>query len=238
MVLPGADHREVAFSADAFAAMHRFITGAAPASLAIVVQQHPLLQGRICGQGADNNDAASGEFGNNIGLAGASLEIYAVDAATGERVGAARYATRVGADGHWGPFKADAAARYEFVVAAPGYATSHVYRSPLPRSSSVMSMTARRIAAADRASAASAAIAAIVTLERPRGYFDAARDRIQFDGAPPANLPPAGAVIAESTLRLNDDKARAVAATFNGEALIGRTWRAADGHLTVLEITQ
>ncbi len=70
--------------------------------------------------------------------------------ATGERLGPAVHTKTIGADGRWGPFVADPAARYEFVIAAPGYATTHVYRSPFPRSSSIVSLHPERLAEADR----------------------------------------------------------------------------------------
>ncbi|MBC7454094.1 MAG: twin-arginine translocation pathway signal, partial [Massilia sp.] len=233
VVIAGIDHRETAFGPAAFAEIHRFITGAAPRTTAIMAQRAIILSGKITGLGLDVHDAASGDFVNNLPLAGARLAIYALDDASASRTGRARYQARIGADGRWGPFRAQSGVRYEFEIAAPGYATSHTYRSAFARSSSVISMSAQRIAADDRDAGA------IVTLKRVRGYLDAGRDRLQFDGKPVAGLPPSGAVLAESTLKLNEERARAraISAQFNGERLLGRTWRAADKHLTTLEIS-
>ena len=231
VVIAGIDHRETAFGPAAFAEMYRFITGTTARTTAIVAQRAIVLSGTISGLGLDVHDAASGDFVNNLPLAGARLAIYAIDAASGVRTGRARYQARIGADGRWGPFRANSGVRYEFEIAAPGYATSHIYRSPFVRSSNVISMAAQRIAPADRSAGA------IVTLTRVRGYLDAGRDRMQFDGKPVSGLPPSGAVLADSTLKLNDEPARAIGALFNGERLVGRTWRAADNHLTTLEIT-
>ena len=231
VVIAGIDHRETAFGPAAFAEIYRFITGTAPPGTAIVAQRAIILSGTITGLGLDVHDAASGDFVNNLPLAGARLAIYALDAASARRSGRARYQARIGADGQWGPFRAHSGVRYEFEIAAPGYATSHIYRSPFLRSSAVISMAAQRIAPADQDAGA------IVTLTRARGYLDAGRDRMQFDGKPVAGLPPAGAVLAESTLKLPEQRARTISALFNGERLLGRTWRAADKHLTTLAIT-
>lgn len=87
----------------------------------------------------------------------------------------------VGQDGVWGPFVARAGVPYEFVISAPGYATTHIYRSAFPRSSDIIHLRAERLADADKDAKA------VVTMTRPRGYFDAQRDKFNFDGR---SLPP------------------------------------------------
>jgi triacylglycerol lipase len=231
VVIARADHREVAFNAAAFGAAWRFITGRMPQYPDWVAQAPIELAGRITGLGLAADDPASGDYGNNLPLAGARLSIHATDAGGG-RVGAARHAQRVGADGRWGPFRAEPGVAYEFVIAAPGYATTHIYRSPFPRSSAIVNMAAARIDPADRGAGA------IVTLTRPRGYLDPARDQMRFDGGPPPGLPALGAVLADSKLRLEEQGGRAIHAEFNGERITGRTWSAREGHLVFLEITQ
>ncbi|MGZ3428862.1 MAG: twin-arginine translocation pathway signal, partial [Polyangia bacterium] len=181
VVIAGIDHRETAFGPKAFTETYRFITGRAPATLAIVPEARVVLDGTVSGLGLDNRQ---GNFATNLPLAGATVEVYATNAATGERIGAAVHRKTIGADGRWGPFAADGAARYEFVIAAPGYATTHVYRPPFPRSSSVVSLHPERLAEADRDAKS------LVTLTRPRGYFGVPRDRIALDGtSPPAGIP-------------------------------------------------
>jgi hypothetical protein len=130
----------------------------------------------------------------------------------------------------WGPFAARPGTPYEFVIAAPGYATTHIYRSPFPRSSAVVNLQAQRIADADKDAPA------IVTMVRPRGYFDPARDKMSFDGhtPPPGALPGAG--VASSRLKL-PAQPRPVVAEFNGERIVGRTWPAASNELAILELT-
>jgi triacylglycerol lipase len=137
----------------------------------------------------------------------------------------------VGTEGTWGPFTAQPQTPYEFVISAAGYATTHIYRSPFPRSSSVINMRPERIADADKGAAA------IVTMTRPRGYFDPARDKMSFDGQspPPGALPGAG--VSASKIKPASAAQRGVVAEFNGERVVGRVWPAADGQVSVLELT-
>ena len=229
VVIAGVDHRETSFSAQAFAATYRFITGRAPATLAIVPEDRVVLDGVVSGLGLDNR---AGDFATNLPLVGATVEVYAVDAASGERRGNAVHTKTIGSDGRWGPFVADASARYEFVIAAAGYATTHVYRSPFPRSSRYASLRPERIAAADREAKA------IVTLTRPRGYFGVGRDRMSLDGAsPPPGVPAGVATASTSRLKLADAAARPIVAEFNDERIVGRVWPVADHQVTILELT-
>ena len=229
VVIAGIDHRETAFSAKAFEPMFRFIAGRPPATLAVLPEAGVVLDGTLSGLGLDNR---TGSFATNLPLVGATLEVYAVDPASGERIGPARHRKTIAADGRWGPFTTDGETRLEFVIAAPGYATTHVYRSPFARSSSVVSLRPERIVEAERDAGA------IVSLTRPRGYFGLPRDRIALDGtSPPAGIPSGVAGIATARLKLADASPRAIAGEFNGERIVGRTWPAADQHVVVLELT-
>jgi len=228
VVIAGLDHRETALGVKAFAETYRFIAGKPPATLAIVPEARVVLNGIVSGLGLDNRQ---GSFATNLPLAGATVEVYATEPATGSRVGPAMHRTTVGADGRWGPFVADAAARYEFVIAAPGYATTHIYRSPFPRSSSIVSLHPERLADADRDATS------LVTLSRPRGYFGVPRDRIALDGtSPPADIPRGVAGVSTVRLKLADTSPRAIVGEFNDERIVGRTWPVADNHV-VLELT-
>jgi pimeloyl-ACP methyl ester carboxylesterase len=229
VVLPRVDHRETSFSPAAFEATYRFITGRAPATLDVVPEDRVVLSGKVTGSGVNSTDPASGNFSNNLPLTGARLEVYAIDPANGERRGAAVLAQAIGADGRWGPMTAHRDTPYEFVVTAAGYATTHIYRSPFPRSSSVLHLRPERIAETDRSGPA------LVIFTRPRGYFDPARDRMALDGQnPPGVLPGAGV----SSSRIKPTGApRAVVGEFNGEKVMGRTWPTAQNQVTVLELT-
>jgi hypothetical protein len=89
----------------------------------------------------------------------------------------------------------------------------------------------------ERANDADRAAQAVLSFTRPRGYFDPGRDTISLDGQ--SSLPgvPPGAGVASSRLRLNDSTQRSVGASFNGEKIVGLTWPMAQGHTTVLELT-
>jgi triacylglycerol lipase len=229
VVIAGVDHRETAFSAKAFEAMFRFITGKPPVSLGVAPEARVVLTGKVSGYGVGN---VQGTAASNLPLIGAKVEVYAIDPATGERLGAAPHRKTVGADGAWGPFSADALARYEFVVTAPGYASTHIYRSPFPRSSNIVNLRAERLTEADKSAAS------VVTLTRPRGYFGVPRDQASLDGQSPLPGVPSGtAGVGASTLRLTEGAGRAVVGEFNGERIVGRAWPAANNEVVLLELT-
>ncbi|MFZ6649730.1 twin-arginine translocation pathway signal [Undibacterium sp. TJN25] len=236
IVIAGLDHRETSYSPAAFAAAYKFITGAAPASLEIKPEARVRLSGKVSGLGADPKNAASGNYGNNLPLPGAQLDIYAVETAAGKspgaRIGGAAYSKHIGSDGLWGPFDTQPGTAYEFVISAPGYAVTHIYRSPFPRSSNIVHLRAERIADSDKEAKS------IVILTRPRGYLDAARDKMLLDGKAPPGLPPAGAGLSASKLKLPVNAQRSISAEFNGEKVYGQTWDATQGHLVFLEISQ
>lgn len=233
VVLAGIDHRETAFSPAAFDAAYRFVTGKAPQSLTIAAEATVVLNGNITGKGVKSDDPSSGSGANNLPVPGATLEIYATDASTGARLGAALHRKAVGADGQWGPFMAQSAVQYEFVVSAPGYATTHIYRSPFPRSSAVVHLRPERLSDAEKSSQS------VVNFVRPRGYFDAQRDKMSFDGTSKLpGVPPTGAGVASSKMVLTQAGVRAISAEFNGEHLTGRTWPVSENRVVLLELSQ
>ncbi len=231
-VIVGADHRETSFSPAAFALAYRFITGKAPQLTTITPGTPIVLNGKLVGLGLNPADPESGTYSNNLPLAGAQLAVYATSAVTGERLGDAVYTKTVGSDGIWGPFNAQAAVQYEFVINAPGYATTHIYRSPFPRSSSILNMRAERLAEADKGAKST------IIMTRPRGYFDAVRDNMRFDGKNTLpGVPPTGAGVSSAKLHLTGEGLRPVSAEFNGEKVTGQTWPAAQNHMVMLELT-
>lgn len=230
VVIPRIDHRETSYSPAAFEASYSFITGKASQTMDIRPEAAVVLNGKLTGLGLDPADPKTGNFSNNLPLAGAQLAVFAVDPATGQRSGSAVHSRTVAADGLWGPFAARAGVPYEFVISAPGYATTHIYRSGFPRSSNIIHLKAERIAEADKNARS------VVTFVRPRGYFDPERDKMQFDGQPLPGVP-AGAGVASSKIRLAEEGDRAISGEFNGERVTGRTWSARDNHTVVLELT-
>jgi triacylglycerol lipase len=227
VVIAGIDHRETAYSPKAFEAMFRFITGKPPVALAVAPDASVTLDGKVSGYFAY---AATGVVPTNLPLTGASVEVWAIEPRTGERLGAAVHRKTIGADGAWGPFRADPQARYEFVLAAPGYATTHIYRSPFPRSSNIVNLRVEKILEADKDAAA------IVIMTRPRGYFGLPRDSISLDGKSPPGVPAGVAGVASSKLKLTDAASRPVIGVFNDERLVGRTWPAANNEISYLEL--
>ena len=228
VVIAGIDHRETAYSPKAFEAMFRFITGKPPVSLAIVPEAAVVLDGKVSGYFAY---AAAGVVPTNLPLVGATVEVYAVDPSTGERLGAAVHRKSIGADGAWGPFRADPQACCEFVLAAPGYATTHIYRSPFPRSSAIVNLRVEKVLDTDKDAAA------IVIMTRPRGYFGLPRDQINLDGKSPPGVPQGVAGVASSKLKLADGASRPVIGVFNDERIVGRPWPTANNEISYLELT-
>lgn len=231
IVIAGIDHRETSFGPQAFAAAWRFLTGREPATVEVAPQPRVTLAGKVSGLGIDNRPGG-GNFANNLPLAGATLEAWATDPATGERRGGAPLLRQtIGADGRWGPLVTDGRTPLEFVIAAPGFATTHVYRSAFPRSSKWVHLRAERLADADRNAAA------VVVLTRPRGYFGVPRDRIVLDGqSPPPGIPSGTAGVSTDKAKLAAPVDRPVAGEFNGERIVGRGWPTAEGHVTFLEL--
>ena len=218
VVIPRIDHRETSFSPQAFEATYRFITGRAPGRMDIAPEDKVMLSGKITGAGT------------NIGLPGAQVRVFVLDPYSGERKGDAAYARTVSEDGAWGPFNAQHDTRYEFEVAAAGYATTHIYRSPFPRSSTVITMRPERVPDADK-NAPSLAI-----MSRARGYLDPGRDKMAFDGMTPPPGAVLGAGVASSRVK-PEGLPRAIVAEFNGERVVGRTWPLKENHISVLELT-
>ncbi|MCX7384719.1 MAG: hypothetical protein NT133_25615 [Alphaproteobacteria bacterium] len=220
-VLPGADHREAGYGLATLAPLYQAITGVAPTTLAITPEAAPVLDGKVSGFEADAP--------TNIGVDGARVTIWRVDAATGERQGGAVHDRITGEDGIWGPFTADPKAFYEFVIAASGYPVTHIYRAPFPRSSAILHLRPQPFAKGDTDAAAT------LYMSRPRGYFGGGRDKVLINAQPVADVPPGVPTV--STTRLLGEPGKTVIGTFNDETIPARTWPTASGHITVIEIT-
>ena len=189
-----------------------------------------VLGGKLSGLGLNN---LQGSFANNLPLAGATVEVFATRADSGERVGSALHRQTVGSDGLWGPFQTDSTTPLEFVITMAGYATTHIYRAPFARSSNIVHLRADRLAEADKAAGS------VVTFTRPRGYFGVPRDQLSLDGISPAPGVPAGvAGVSQSKLKLAAGPARPVVAEFNGERIVGRAWPAAENRVVLIELHQ
>src|SRR5216683_3587461 len=221
VILEGLDHREVAFNKLAFAAMYEFITGKPPASMFIAQEPLPVLNGKVTG-------IAGGSY-TNLAVAGAEVEIYDVDAKTGERKSAVpMHRKTTGEDGLWGPFVGRSDAYYEFVLTMAAQPVTHTYRSPFLRSSDVVHLRPGIFAKGDEAAAA------IVSMSRPRGYFGVGRDKFSLDGKVPPGINDGVPGVSVGKLAF-DASPRTVVAVFNNETIPTRTWPVKDNHLVIAE---
>lgn len=223
LTLGQVDHRETATSPRAFAEIYRFVVGKAPMRIAIAAEPQVTLDGRVTGI----VDATP----TNRPVADATVEIYRVSPDTGERQGGALLSNKTGADGVWGPLAVDSATPLEFVVAAPGAPVTHIYRSPFPRSFAQLDLRAAAPAKEDSDAAA------LVLMNRPRGYFGQPRDVVLLDGKTPDGIPPGVPASWHAKLKLAVVEARPIIAEFNEERIVARPWPMKDGHVTVVELT-
>lgn len=206
VVLAGADHREVAFSRPSFVAQYHFLTGEVTTG-AIVPEPSPRLGGTVTGY----------EHGapTNLGVPDARVTVFEIDAESGERRGNPIHQATTGPDGSWGSFVASPAARYEFVVEAPGQPARHWFRSPFPRSTALLQFRL------DGEAAPPPGLGTVI-FSRPRGYISSSRDTFHLDGQPVPGFP--GGVPVESRVRLpGDGPHRALHAELNGERITLRT---------------
>src|SRR3954451_22333001 len=190
LVLGALDHREVAFHPRAFREFYKFIAAREPARIAIVPEQSVRLSGLVTG--------TPGGAPTNRPVAGATVDIFRVDPDTGERKGSAVYSAKTGADGRWGPAQVEPSWSLEFALVAPDAPTTHIYRSPFPRSSDLVHLRAARpLGPADKDAGA------VVIMSRPRGYFGLPRDVVLLDGKEPSDVKSGVPTDSTATLRLS-----------------------------------
>jgi pimeloyl-ACP methyl ester carboxylesterase len=221
VVLPGLDHREVAFHPQAFQAMYAFITGREPQTLEVIPQPQPILNGLVSGWA---NGAPT-----NLPLAGAQLEIYQVDPLSGQRMGEAAHKRTTSDDGAWGPFTANPTAYYEFVVTAPGYPTTHFYRTPFPRSSAYIHLGLRPLSDREKGSGS------LIILTRPRGYLGQGRDTFLINGKVPSGVNEGVPGTAEARQLFEPGPPQSVQVVLNKESLTVLTYPLDTGHLVIAE---
>ena len=225
LVLGQLDHRELAFHPRAFREIYKFISGNEPERLGIVSEPIVTLDGLVTGFPAG--------VATNRPLAGATVEVYRVSPDSGERLDAPVHRRVTGPDGAWGPVTVEPGWSLEFVVEAPAHPTTHLYRSPFPRSSSVVHLRPGR-PLGDKDSGAGA----VVLMSRPRGYFGIPRDVVLLDGKEPKDVTAGVPTDSVSTLRLPaGEAARPIPALFNEERIVARGWPAAENRIAIAEFT-
>ena len=219
VVLPGTDHRETAFAPASFRAQFEFITGRSPARVGIVTDSVAVLDGMIS---ANVSGAPT-----NLPLGGATVTVYEVDRASGERVGAPVHQRATSADGHWGPFRAKTTSTYEFeIVPRDSAVILDVFRSAFPRGSRYVNF---RLPAPVPTSGDSASVLII----RPRGYLGAGRDTVQFDGVAAAGIPVGVPTTDRAIQWFRGAQSQRVVTRVNGETIVVRT-RPGDARRLVL----
>jgi pimeloyl-ACP methyl ester carboxylesterase len=123
---PGQSHVEVATSKESFAMQYEFLVGEPPEVVEIVPQKAPIeLSGRAV------------NFPANTGRAGATLDIWEIDSATGARTGSKPHATfELGENGDFGPLVVESGTHYEYVLSTDESPIQHhLYLQPYQRSS-------------------------------------------------------------------------------------------------------
>jgi hypothetical protein len=124
------DHLQVATSAESFAEFYSFFNdGEAPATTEVLPEDQIKVSGRVV------------VFGLNSPVPDLTMQIFAVDPATGERLSEAPAATvTTGARGHWRGFTATPGTFYEFVLNDPDgkWPPLHYYREPFVRSNNLV----------------------------------------------------------------------------------------------------
>ncbi|MEV4414746.1 alpha/beta fold hydrolase [Catellatospora sp. NPDC049609] len=127
-------HTQTVTSTQSFTQMYRFFTGASPATTAVTPETGPVpLSGKAV------------LFPSNAAATGVRVDVYELNAATGRRLSASPSAQfAIGADGAFGPFAADPAARYEFAVNHPGGYVQHQYFPPFRRTDRLIRLLTNR----------------------------------------------------------------------------------------------
>ena len=225
LVLGALDHREVAFHPRAFREIYKFIAGREPSRIEIVPEAQVKLSGLVTG--------TPGGVVTNRPVSGATVEIHRVSPETGERTGGPIHSSQTGADGRWGPAQVEPSWYLEIVLTSAGSPTTHLYRSPFPRSSDVVHLRAARpLGPADTGAGA------VVLMSRPRGYFGLPRDVVLLDGKEPRDVKSGVPADSVTTLRLAaEEVGRPVAAMFNTERIVARAWPASENRIAIAELT-
>ncbi len=224
-MLGALDHREVAFHPRAFREIYKFIAGREPSRIEIVPEAEVKLSGLVTG--------TPGGVQTNRPVSGATVEIYRVSPETGERIAGPIHSSQTGADGRWGPAQVEPSWYLEIVLTSAGSPTTHLYRSPFPRSSDVLHLRAARpLGPAD------AGAGAVVLMSRPRGYFGLPRDVVLIDGKEPKDVKSGVPTDSVTTLRLPaEEVGRPVVTIFNTERIVARAWPASENRIAIAELT-
>lgn len=124
VTIPDSTHVQCATSPLSFAQFYKFFTGKRPKTTQIVPQK-----GAITISGRDVN------FPENTGLSGATVQVWSINQASGQRTSTTPIATfNIGSSGDFGPVTVQSGRRYEFSESRAGFPTHHFYYEPFVRS--------------------------------------------------------------------------------------------------------
>ncbi len=180
VVLPGLDHREVAFHPLAFAETYRFLTGQAPKTVKPAPEAAPSFSGLVTG--------FAGGAATNRPLAQVRFRIFALKPASAERAGDPLLDRVTDVNGVWGPAQLSPERSYEFVLEKEGHSVSY-FMSGLLRSTSLLNFRFWPAGAMELLGGAKIEGPRLL-IHRPQGYFSKGRDALLVDGAPVEQLLP------------------------------------------------
>ncbi|MDX2266929.1 MAG: hypothetical protein NW208_02410 [Bryobacter sp.] len=163
VVLPGMDHREVAFRPEAFREMYEFLTGKPPAKLTVEQEEEVTLAGLVTGWAAG---AAT-----NLPEPGVKLEVREYSSGT------VLWAGLPGEKG-WGPLKVKGGTLLEFRLEREGRRIRYL------KSAFLRSFAQVNLRWTPEGKAGS------VVVVRPQGYWSKGRDELKRDGELVAEVPP------------------------------------------------
>lgn len=178
VVLKGLDHRELAFSDQAFAAMYRFLLGREPRARTLADDTQAEISGLITGFAgqAPTNDPVSGVH-------------VRVTESSGPADASALYDAVTDTTGAWGPVRVRPGTSYSFDLEQDGRHVTY-FLAALHRSTTLLNF---RFVPTPTVPAGTAADKAMLVITRPEGYFSRDRDPVLIDGKPvpeePAGLP-------------------------------------------------
>ena len=118
---------------------------------------------------------------------------------------------------------------YEFVAWTEATARNHIYRSPFPRSSSVVHMRLVNLSEQNKKAGS------VALMTRPRGFFALGRTRLSFDGKDPPGIEAGVPGINSSFLHFSDATPRSVVAEYGDERIAMRTWPTSENRMARAE---
>lgn len=226
VVLPGLDHREVAFHPLAFARMYGFLTGEPPKLGKAIPEAAPAISGVVTG--------FAGIAPTNRPLAGVHFRAFALKPGTAERDGEAVVDATTTDTGAWGLLRAQPDRNYEFVLEKDGRSTSF-FMTGLLRSTTLLNFRFLPKAAME-ALGGQAVTGPRLLIHRPQGYLSKGRDPLTVDGAAVEELPPGIPTRDSVGIKVPAGKS-GVRVELRGEVIFARPAQA-ENELSVVELIQ